>query len=73
MAGSLLEPVVNNLCVLYDLQTDLNNHKKKMLQSMVIKYKGDDFPISRCFKAMWASLPSWRHSTKNTKSDMLRK
>jgi tetratricopeptide (TPR) repeat protein len=42
--AALTEPVVFNLCTLYDLQSEQNLQKKKVLHAVVQRFKGDHFP-----------------------------
>eukprot|EP00668_Euglena_longa_P000312 GGOE01000407.1.p1 GENE.GGOE01000407.1~~GGOE01000407.1.p1 ORF type:complete len:392 (-),score=100.59 GGOE01000407.1:111-1286(-) len=44
LAQALTEPVVFNLCSMYDLQSEQGAQKKKVLQAVVQRYKGDFFP-----------------------------
>eukprot|EP00667_Euglena_gracilis_P011741 EG_transcript_12011 len=42
---ALTEAVIFNLCSMYDLQSEQGASKKKVLQSVVQRYKGDFFPV----------------------------
>jgi len=43
-AKALTEPVVFNLCSLYDLQSEQGTQRKRVLQAVVHRYKGPHFP-----------------------------